>query len=271
MPSFVSTRLIALVLLAIQCTAVSAAQNSEPVINAELLSDKLYVGEMPHVRITITAPHDQDIPVISEDRIYKRQVLDLDLYNVDGSSVPGGLPSVRGIESHDDFSTLEAGKSVKMEFSILKAPPSAGEYTVHVSFSPYPNGSIKFRKDLKLTCQDIPQQAIRSKASMVVPLSRNAGTDLETVELMNVNTGSKYELIYRRAHTRGVKFCERLLSLGEDSNIIAITRENEDPEKDVTSREIWLTYNKAAELYFVRIEWVTGKVLEETIMKPKGK
>lgn len=251
----------------VACT-FSDAQESRPKIEAQLNADILFPGEIPKVRITITAPANKALSVIKEERVYRRRVLHFEMFASDGSRMPGEPPSYHATKADDDFFVLEEGKTKTMVFSVSQ-PTKPGKYTLRISFVADPEGKLQLEKELPLTCVEIPQQAIHSKSSLDVAAPGNGEVGREPLELMNVKTEKGYELIYRRIRPYGVDWCARLLDLDEKSKVVAVFKGNLDP--NISRREIWLTFDKGSDLYFMRIEDVVGHVLEKTIIKPSDK
>lgn len=254
-------------------TASLHAEDARPSVIVKLVSDKLYVGETPRVTIKLTAPENQGVSVVKNDSliIRKRQALWMDLLQEDGKRVPGGPPCYEPHKSPDDFVFLPAGKSISIKSSVANYADKPGNYAVQVKFTPTPDENFKVTKELPLTYQEIPNDVIADKVVRKGPVGINDPEDRKEVfELMNVKTEKGHELLYRLSSYEDNKLIDvkldRLLPLDADSKITAITK---FPGRGDVSEQIWLTYNKGGDLYFARIEYVTGVVLENIRLASK--
>jgi len=238
------------------------SEEPHPLVEIELVSNEVYVGETPRVKITLTAPEEDDLFIVKANRASKRKSIQLDLIDPDGNSVPGGPPHFRAWKTEEDFLTLESGKSVNMEFEVLR-PRVSGNYIVRVWLTPTPDDSFRVEKDLALVCIDIPALDIVSKVFVNVPKNIRKSSE-ELAELMNVKTENKFELIFRTSNLDGTyPKLERLLELDKNSEVLSITPKNFEPETWYEPHQLIVVYTLGNKTYSVSPLYSTGQLLEE--------
>lgn len=244
------------------------AAEMPPTVDVALVSNQVYVGETPRVKITVTAPAKQAVAVVKDEAaVYKRQSLDVNLLAAQRTRVPGGMPSYFAKKTADDMVRLEAGKALTMEFSVLSAPSKAGKFFVQVKFTPTADEKLIVDKELDLTCVDIDEKTVLDRVAIKVPKNPHwANVDPEVVELLNVKTDKGYELLFRKVKTLKagtVCYLVRVCALDETSKITGVPKFFDRREH---VQRFWVSYTKGGELYFAQLEYVTGQVLENIPM-----
>ncbi|MBL8794227.1 MAG: hypothetical protein JNM56_09995 [Planctomycetia bacterium] len=245
----------------------AAADAARPDVKLFLTRDTIFVGELPYLQISLTAPAKQTVSVVKEERLYPRRALYADLLAPDGQRVPGGEPSFIPDKYASDLVSLEAGKSLTYTAEVLHRPFQPGKHTVRVQLTPTADDKFVVKQNLVLTCVEIPEQAIRFRCT--VPLPKNPHRNNDTgrlVELLNVQEGKQAELFHCYWGTPGKPQSlrvKRLFPLDPDSRIVAVPKYYDRKEY---VQQLWISYNQGGELHFARLADLTGKVLEQLPM-----
>src|SRR5687768_13706189 len=116
-----------------------------------LVHDQVAVGDMPEVRIQITAPPDRSVRLIRQEFMRSWSGYGVDLVGPDGARVPGGpYSSMSQRQTQGDLFTLPAGSSREMTFPVYAAPRRPGPHRVRVYFYPLEDHRVTFKGELKL-------------------------------------------------------------------------------------------------------------------------
>jgi len=125
---------IATVLAALTCalnfaTPVNAI-DSATAVEFKLATEFVYPGEMPRLRILMKAPSGNAADVVKADRVLATGALVCNLFRIDGTRVPGGLPNDGvAVVGKDDFVRIPAAGQQLIETATLTRPTSAGDPT----------------------------------------------------------------------------------------------------------------------------------------------
>ena len=246
---------------------VAARGGARPAVDITLSSGRVYAGERPTVRITITAEGEQAeaVQVVKQASAFDIGSVDVRLkidYGVGILRFPGAAHYLGGLRKPkaEDFEQLPAGKSVIQNYPVLTVPNNPGEYIVEVTCRPTADPGYVVEKELLLRCCAIETAAIRDAAR----LSHDVRWMPSKVELLNVVTPAGARLIYRELSSCGeVPQLRQICSLDEDSKIAAVGKLFDQTHH---KSQVWVVFNRQAQLHFLRIDCTTGEVLASKVI-----
>lgn len=235
-----------------------------PSAKLELLPSRVYPGEEPKVRLTITAPPTGAVTVLRVEDVYGRLSggISLSLLTEDGKRVPGGPPHLFGSNlSAKHYTWLGLGFSRVSEFRSRYGPPKPGQFTLKVAITPDIHERHTLELEARLTCVEIAEKAVLSRATLDYVREIASGQKREKLQVMNVKGDDRFDLVFTRTDEYGTK-CWRLLALEENSKVAARVKSSRNPEE---ADELWIEFDKGGQLRFLRVD-LAGEILEEKLI-----
>lgn len=236
---------------AIDCSVSEAAA---PKVEMALTSSKVYVGEDPSLKITVSAPPDMPVDIVREDLLLRRGCIFFELTGPDGKKRRGPPFRVAPIPfSAKDLQRVEAGRSLTLQVPVLCSPQVPGQCKLTVYYYPLPSREPVEKATLDLECIAISPKSVveRSLIKDSVP-----GVPGVSIELLSVEG----ELLYRR-HEKWeggeIWFLSRVLKLDPASKIISQVH---SISKD--QFEIWVSYSRENRIHIARLDSGTGTILD---------
>ena len=189
-----------------------------------LLDAGLWPGESPELELEITNTSDRPLRLIKKDKLTRYSAIHVRTLDSDGKPVPGWwLPSFdpptvpTPEEIRRDSFPLTPGATTKMEFDSLTRPPSAGRYTMYVTYS-----ALGKRHELKIPYEvvDIPADDIldRRTESLGDSYGNFAGDRWEVLKV-RVDTNRLAVLRIINKDVPGVESCHRLFEVDTDAKL----------------------------------------------------
>jgi hypothetical protein len=224
-----------------------------------MTSAELFVGEMPVVRASVTAPRERPLDVMRSNRSHFTTFFRADLISAEGR-VPGGPPTARRDDEPDDFVFLPAGQTVSLSLPILARPPKPGKYTVQVIFRPTPDRALVYEGRLVINVKELRPADILGVVPIEVPSGANLGAHPPSIDLVKVKEGGKVTLCYRKLGQQSLAL-NRLLELDPAATVRADVS-NVDALTNAGTVRIIVQDNRQRAV--IDVDYFTGAVIKRT-------
>lgn len=233
---------------------------AEPDVAMCLAQTEVFKGEGPPlIRIVVSAPPENAVRVLRSERVSQIwYLLGIMMYGPDGSELCEEADIHGNVDYKfvdDDFVMLAPGKRAEYTAD-YSAFPIEGTNMFHVRFRPSGPKAKVFESKLNFACIAIAKDKIVHHVS--IPAPNDAGG---MIEVMNVRTGEKHELIHRWSI-----LVRRLGEIDADSKIEVKPKHFYYDPNWQTRNEMMIKYKKESRDVFLKCDYL-GSIKERGILE----
>lgn len=235
------------------------AASGEAVVTVQE-KETVFVAESVILRITVQAPGDKGLRIISSKCVDNPMAFAVKIFDNSGKEIPSSEPNDQRSSRPLSFEDLSPNNSANFLHNTLVQLRKPGMYKLIAEVQITDNPKAVKHIEVDLRCLEFTPDSIFDHADMVTPGNLKAGLAGLPYIIANVVADTMPMLILTD-NLEHPTFVNRLFAVDKSTKIIAIPKKTEA----VLNEEIWISYNKGAELYFSRID-VYGQVLENRLL-----